>query len=247
MKSTYLFSIYILLITSFSNCQQTNSPRLSTIGKLPFEIHEISGISKFPDDPFLYAINDSGNDASIFKLNLKGGIETKIQIPNLNNIDWEDTASDTSNTIYIGDFGNNKYKRKSFTIYKVHQITSINPYVEKIDFVFEDTKNTKKKHINFDIEAMIHYNNHLFLFSKDRSSKFKGMTKLYKIPDIAGNYKAKLVSTFTTCNDDKDCFITGASINQDKTKIALLTYDKIFLLSNFKGDQLFEGSIQKLN
>ncbi|WP_378175931.1 hypothetical protein [Aquimarina sp. SS2-1] len=209
---------------------------------------EISGITLFPGEEIIYAINDSGNSNSIFLLDLKGEIKKEIRIPNTKNKDWEDLAYDHKHTLYIGDFGNNDNDRKDLVVYKISQISSNTPVAKEIRFTLEDQKKfpPKKKNRNFDIEAMIFRNNYLYLFSKNRNSKFEGITKLYKMPAQPGNHVAKLIATFETCGDEKDCFVTGAAVNKDGSKIVLLTYNKLFVLSDFKDDDFFEGNIEKI-
>ncbi|WP_074410003.1 MULTISPECIES: hypothetical protein [Aquimarina] len=57
---------------------------------------------------------------------------------------------------------------------------------------------------------------------------------------------AKLIGEYETCKNYSNCLITGATINKSEDKIALLTHNKVFLLSNFKDDNLFDGVIQKI-
>jgi len=178
----------------------------------------------------------------------KGLILNKIKIPNSINIDWEDLAYDHKNTIYIGDFGNNKNDRKDLKIYKVSGIVSNKVSVTEINFNFEDQKKFPpgKKNLNFDIEAFIYLHGNLYLFTKDRSKRKMKKTKLYKIPAIAGNYTAKLIGEFETGEDPSDCLITAAAINKKQDKVVLLTHNKLFLLFNFKNDNLLGGDIAKI-
>ncbi len=238
---------FILLMTLTVSCQQNEVSNLIKINSLSSSIHEISGITILSDNR-LYAINDSGNDNTLFSLTQKGKIINTIKITEAKNIDWEDLAYDKEDNIYIGDFGNNNNDRKDLVIYKVSGIIANNVSVSKIEFVLEDQKKfpPKKKNLNFDIEAFIHLNGNLYLFTKNRVKKDIKTTKLYKIPAKPGKYVAKLTGEYETCEDDSDCFITGATINRAEDQIALLTYNKIFLLSDFTKDNLFDGKIQKI-
>ncbi|TPN82449.1 SdiA-regulated domain-containing protein [Aquimarina algicola] len=239
-------SFIMFLVTLSMSCQKHNTS-LKKITSLKKSLKEVSGITQLSDGN-LYAINDSGNDNTLFCLDSKGDILEKIKIPGAKNIDWEDLAYGENDTLYIGDFGNNTNDRKNLVIYKVSGVISRNISVSKIKFTLGDQKSfpPKKKNLNFDVEAFIYLNDHLYLFSKNRSSKFEGTTKLYQLSTKPGKHVAKLIDTYSFCNDPADCFITGAAINTQKDKIVLLTYNKLFILSDFKNNNLFKGGIQKI-
>ncbi len=243
IKLSYL----ILLTTMTMSCQKDKHSDLTKIKKLSHSINEISGITMLSDAK-LYAINDSGNDNTVFCLNQKGEIINEIKIPGTKNIDWEDLAYDQENNIYIGDFGNNNNDRKNLVIYKVNGLLSNAISVEKIKFIFEDQKKfpPKKKNFNFDVEAFIHLNGNLYLFTKNRAKNSKGKTKLYKVSATPGKYMAKLVGEYKTCEDSSNCLITGAAINHSGDNIALLTHNKVFLITDFTEDNLFNGNIKKI-
>ncbi|GAA4279178.1 SdiA-regulated domain-containing protein [Aquimarina mytili] len=240
-------SYLILLLTMTASCQKKKDSNLVKINSLPNAIHEISGITLL-HNTILYAINDSGNDNTLFELNERGKIMREIKIQDAKNIDWEDLAYDQNNNIYIGDFGNNTNKRKDLVIYKVSDVSTSKVTIDKIKFSYEDQHKfpPKKKNLNYDVEAFVYLNDNLYLFSKNRSSKFNGETKLYKIPAKAGNHTAKLIDTFVLCEDSKDCFVTAATVNKEGNKIALLTYNKLFIFSDFTEDDFFGGAIKKI-
>ena len=229
-------------------CQKKSNTDLVTISRLSNDLKEISGITKLPNDIGIYAINDSGNSNTLFKLDQKGTITRSFEIPNSKNKDWEDITYDSEGTIYIGDFGNNYNDRKNLVIYKVSGIHSDSLETTKIKFSLEDQKKFPpgKKHRNFDIEAFIHKDGSFYLFSKNRSKKFNGVTKLYKLEDKPEKQIAKLITTYKIGDDQNDCFISGAAINNKGDEIALLTYNKVFILSEFKDDDLFNGTVKKI-
>ncbi|WP_035093440.1 NHL repeat-containing protein [Aquimarina macrocephali] len=243
LKLSYL----ILLMTVTASCQKDKNVDLIKINTLPNLLHEISGITMLSDHN-VYAINDSGNSNVLFCLNQKGKIVRQIKIPGAKNIDWEDLAHDQEDNIYIGDFGNNGNDRKDLVIYKVSGILSNTIITSKIEFIYEDQKKfpPKKKRLNFDVEAFIHLHGNLYLFTKNRGKKSKGVTKLYRVSATPGKYTAKLIGKYETCKNYSNCLVTGATINKSEDKIALLTHNKVFLLSNFKDDNLFDGVIQKI-
>lgn len=241
------FSYLIFLAAISVNCQKDKKSNLLNVHTFPKTLHEISGITMLSNNR-LYAINDSGNENILFCLNAKGEVLQKIKIPETKNIDWEDLAYDKEDNIYIGDFGNNRNSRKDLCIYKISGILSNSISVSKIEFAYEDQKEfpPKKKKLNFDVEAFIYLENSLYLFTKNRIKKGKGITKLYKIPTTSGQHIAKLIGEYKICKNNSDCFITGAAINKKNDKIVLLTHDKVFLLRDFKGDNLWTGNIQKI-
>lgn len=239
--------ILILLYTSTSSCQKNKNDRFSKICSLSSSLREISGIVTLSDGN-LYAMNDSGNDNSIFKLDSEGKLLEKILIPHTKNVDWEDLAYDQQDNIYIGDFGNNANKRKDLTIYKVSGITNNDIQVSKTSFYFEDQKKfpPKKKKNYFDIEAFIYLDGYFYLFTKNRGDLSKHTTKLYKLLAKSGNQIAKPIDLYKTCGDPSDCLITAATINAKRNKIALLTHNKVFLISNFSSDDFFDADIEKI-
>ncbi|MBW1298373.1 hypothetical protein [Aquimarina litoralis] len=241
-------SFLLIGITLSVSCQKKNDTDLIVIDHLSSSLHEISGITYLHGNSGLYAINDSGNDNVVFSLNKKGKIQNELKIPDSKNVDWEDLAYDLKGNLYIGDFGNNNNDRKDLAIYKVSGIHTNTLHTSTLKFSLEDQKKfpPSKKKRNFDIEAFIYKNGSFYLFTKNRSSKFNGETKLYKLKDKIGEQKAKLIGKYTLCEDANDCFISAAAINFKGDKIALLTYNKIFILSDFSEDDLFGGKIKKI-
>ena len=156
-------------------------------------------------------------------------------IEGLTNKDWEAITIDKNNNLYIGDFGNNKNDRKDLKIYKIDGFQTKTPKVSIINFSLSDQTEfpPKKSKRNFDLEAFISKGDFLFLFTRNRSSSFNGETKIYKLDKKPGTHEAEFIGTLFIGNDDDDCFITDAAINQAEDKIALLTYNKIILLDSF--------------
>lgn len=227
--------INVFLLFCIYSCQSQKSKELKKINTLSKMINEASGLTYIPEAYSVYTINDSGNSSSLYELDLEGNIKRVIDIP-IKNVDFEDLTYDHSGHVFIGDFGNNKNDRKNLTIYQINVDTQYPSVTKTIPFALEDQKDfpPKKKHRNFDIEAFVRYKKGFFLFTKNRSSDFDGTAKVYYLDDQSKDKIAQLIYSFKTCKDDKDCFVTGAAINHDKSKIVLLTYNKIFLLTNFE-------------
>jgi WD40 repeat protein len=119
---------------------------------------------------------------------------------------------------------------------------------KKIKFSYADQINfpPSKANKNFDCEAFIHFKNNLYLFSKNHSRPYSGYTKLYKLPDVPGTHIATLIDSFRTGNTAPLSFITAATLSPDQKKLVLLSSDKIFVFSDFEGDNFFKGKRKKI-
>jgi len=217
---------------------------------LPKSLKESSGIENLEGSDNFWMINDSGNSNELFEITSKGKIKQVVEVVNARNKDWEDLASNGNNQLFIGDFGNNNNKRKDLAIYSVNinQIKDGKVSATKISFYFEDQEKfpPKKKDRNFDVEAFVYKEGYFYLFTKNRSSKFDGATKLYKLLAQEGEQKAVLTGTFVTCQDQSDCLITSAALSKDKNVLVLLTHNKLFQFTNFKGGNFFDGVIKEI-
>lgn len=245
-KYSLLLSFFILI-----SCVSQEFKMLEITGNLPNSLKESSGIENLNGSDNFWMINDSGNSNELFEVSETGKIQQVIKVKNAKNKDWEDLATDGQNKLFIGDFGNNGNNRRDLAIYTV-SISSINNgevVAEKITFHFEDQEKfpPKKRERNFDVEAFIYMNGYFYLFTKNRSSHFNGIAKLYKIPAEVGNHTAQLISEFITCVDSNTCLITSATISNNNKELVLLTHDKLFLFTNFKEDDFFNGSVSEIN
>jgi len=57
---------------------------------------------------------------------------------------------------------------------------------------------------------------------------------------------ASWIGSFKTCEDRSDCQITGAAIHQDSGKLALLSNNKVWIFSDYTGDDFTSGKIEKI-
>ncbi|HEY2727373.1 MAG TPA: hypothetical protein VGI61_09390, partial [Parafilimonas sp.] len=211
-------------------------------------INETSGLLWW--NKLIWTHNDSGGQPQLYGLDSStGNIVRTVTITNAGNIDWEDIAQD-GQYIYIGDFGNNANgNRTNLKIYRVKKsgikikdsvaASVIHfSYSDQTDFTPTGSNNT-----NFDCEAMIAYNDSLFLFSKDWKD---GKTRLYKLPKVPGTYIAEKTSELNV-----DGLITGAEIISDKRVIVLTGYSNtvtpfIYLLYDFSGNNFFGANKRKI-
>lgn len=225
---------------------------IKIVSKLPVSISESSGL-QFISDGHLWTHNDSGNQPVIYQIDTTGKINKFITITNATNYDWEDLAKDEEGNLYIGDFGNNQNNRKSLQIYKIsnpEKFPKDRMKAEVIEFSYSDQSSYPPlpSDMNFDSEAMIVFKNNIYIFSKNNTKPFSGYVKMYCVPNVPGKYSAELLdSLLLDTSNILENVITGADISPDQKKIALLTYNKVILLSNYKGADFFRGDRKEIS
>lgn len=243
-------SILIVFITLTASCQDFG--KLHVVADLPRTLKEVSGIEYFSNDSIVWTINDSRNPPEIYGFDLESKkIQKVIRLKNASNIDWEDLATDTIGNLYIGDFGNNASNREDLTIYGIGDPGGVEkrrnePLVTTFHYEDQEKFPPKEKDLSFDTESFIHFNGHFYLFTRNRAKKFDGRTKIYKLPAKEGNFEAKLIGSFKTGEDPKDCEVTGAAIHHPSGKIALLSYNKVWLFSDYEGDDFTSGTVKEI-
>ncbi|WP_461303959.1 hypothetical protein [Aureisphaera sp.] len=245
-KMTYLF----LLIIAQVSCQDFG--KMQFVADLPGQINEVSGIEIFPGDPFIWTINDSRNPPEVYAYNLqrKKMVQT-IRVKNAPNIDWEDLATSPDGTLYVGNFGNNISNRTDLAIYGIQKPGSLDKRrYEPIEttFTFADQLKfpPKEKNKSYDVEAFFYLNEHFYLFTRNRAKKYDGTSKIYRLPAKPGEQTAAFIGEIKTCDDQSDCEITSAAIHHETGKIALLSYNKVWIISNYTGDNFAHGDIDKI-
>ena len=206
---------------------------LTVIADLPKSLDEISAVEITPNSNLLWVIEDAGNDTKLYGLNHIGKIDKVLDIINAQNIDWEDLTSDDEGNIYIGDFGNNSKNRSEFTIYKVEHPELALKTIKAKSIIFSLPKDIKTQ----DFEAFFLLDDNFYIFSKDKKHG-----KLFKVPNIIGTHQAVFITNFNL--KGKNNAITSADVFNNS--IILLNHDKIWKISNYKGDNFFDGDIVAL-
>ena len=224
------------------------------------EISESSGIAIsrwWPD--VIWTHNDSGDSARIFATDLKGNVlmpnfvntETYkgLSVGNAVNVDWEDIATDNEGNLYIAACGNNANMRRDLAIYKIREPdpnTAITTrYHQVYPFTWPDQQSFPPKLKNFDCEAIFWANGTIYLLSKNRSDR---LTKLYRFETLKHDELniPTLVDSFEVFGQ-----VTAADATDDGSRIAVLTYDNVwvFELTGVDGmyqDDWFKGKVYYL-
>jgi hypothetical protein len=149
------------------------------------ELKEISGL-QYLNDTLLVAHNDGGNAPMIYFLNPNSGkIIKRVILKNTKNVDWEDMALN-GNYLYIGDFGNNNNKRKNLTIYRFSwkdalKQDSISTDLMTIAYADQMAFPPENKALNFDAECLAFADGYLWIFTKNRTEPFDGVSNVYRV------------------------------------------------------------------
>lgn len=218
----FLFSLKVATCNCHSEIKRSNFQAakaqytITKTGTLPVCINENSGLTNAWQENYYWTHNDGGGNAELYMIDKRGYVFDTLLINDAVNIDWEELTKDNEGNIYIGDFGNNNQARKDLCIYK-HK----NNKTQKITFRYADQTEFPAQKRVFDCEAFFWHDGNLYLFSKDWSKKHH--TKLYMIPDKAGDY---------TISPQDSVFlkspVTAADISPDGKEFALLSYGKIY-------------------
>jgi hypothetical protein len=249
-KPLMLLTLFSILISFTVGHSQTIS--IVEKASLPALLIQSSGI-EVVNKNYIWSHNDSSGNPELYSFDSTGTLLRTLKILNATNIDWEDMAQDTSGNFYIGDFGNNTHNRQDLKIYIIPDpatllVDSVIPqvinYSYSDQFAFPPADSLK----NFDAEAMIAFQDSLYIFSKDWSNPYSGYTKLYKLPSLPGTYVAELIDSFYTGPGPTIPYsITSADISPDNSKLILLGYNKCWLFTNFTGNDFFSGTSQLFN
>ncbi len=201
---------------------------------LTSELSEISGLEKLTDS-LLIAINDGGNEPLIYVLDFTGKIIAKKAVTNATNIDWEALAIDQK-YVYIGDFGNNLNERKDLCIYRISRNSILNEeqliaekmflrYREQTQFPPEQTSRY------FDAEAMTFFEGQLWIFTKNSTKPFDGISYIYAVQFESNQSKTLSITAELKLNKTsylKDAITSACTVG---TTIVLTTYNRMIELS----------------
>ena len=190
--------------------------------ELNSSVNETSGLL-FLDDRII-THNDSGGDNDLYEIDVtSGNILRTVTISNASNADWEDLSADDT-YIYVADFGNNSGNRTDLKVYHILQSdlpNSESVTAEVINFSYSDQTDFTPNpgpffSTNFDAEALIHFNNHLYIFTKQWSNE---NSSVYLLPKTPGTYSLDPVDSIKA-----EGLITGGTANSSDNKILLTAY-----------------------
>jgi hypothetical protein len=208
---------------------------------------ECSGLvrSRQHDDLF-WSINDSGNPPRIYPLRrhgedfppAAGESSPGVLVEGVQNVDWEDLTLDADGRLIVADVGNNLNQRQDLTLYVFAEpsptVARVTP-AQRLVVRFPDQTQfpPPKENLNFDCEALFTVGNTIHLLSKHRSDT---LTKLYRLdhPQPDQPNVLTLVDRF-----DPLGMVTAANATRDGKRLAVITYQSVWLFERDTLDQPF--------
>lgn len=260
MKKIILITLLVLTISILSaEVISVTLPEKETIKLTPYatfdfaEIEESSAIvkSRVWDDVY-WTLNDSGCNNRIFPFNSKGELyraewykekDGGIFIGNAINIDWEEMAIDNDGNIYVCDTGNNFNTRKDLAIHVIKDplphATGNTTSFQTIKFFYPEQNEFPAVPNNYDCEAVFWAKKKLYLLTKHRADT---QTHLYRF-DSLDELKINPITRIGTF--EIGGMVTAADASIDGTKLAVLTYNNVWIFEAENGDY-FNGKISWL-
>ncbi|MCY3739868.1 MAG: hypothetical protein OXH00_02480 [Candidatus Poribacteria bacterium] len=222
-----VFAIGIGLYTTTSVPADTNNtPPWQPIGKyIHPDIRESSGIVASRQFEGVYwTLNDSGNPATLYATRLNGELIGEIAVKGSGNFDWEALGIDDKNQLWIGEIGNNS--RLRFDL-KVVVVAEPDPFTETEAEVIASYP-YRYPNENVDAEGLFIVEGIPYIVSKERERAV-----LYRFPILQVDTKQVLerVGEFAGAK-----FVTGAGVSADGTRLAVCTYDALWVYHSTTGD-----------
>lgn len=235
-----LAMLFISLIPWKAHGQQ-----LIFLAALQDSLRETSGLTYL--NQRLITHNDSGRKPALYEIDsVSGEIIRTVVISNATNVDWEDICQDGT-YLYLGDFGNDG-SRTDLKIYRLlisSYLTTDNDTVtaDTLQFNYADQTSFMPAQFttNFDAEALISYNDSLYIFTKNWGNNW---TNIYALPKTPGTYQINRVDSINAQG-----LVTGATYNT-LTKTVLLvgyTFNSPFIIeiSDFTFNEFSGGTIER--
>lgn len=195
-------------------------------------IDECSGLEHSRKYPGVFWVhNDSGDEARLFALDARANLLCEVGLDGARNVDWEDIATDDAGQLFIGDFGNNRNRRRDLVVYVVDEpdpATAVDgklriPVKRRLPFRYAEQRAfPDSTQLNFDCEAMYWRDGSLFLLTKHRSDL---RTALYRLdPD---DTREQVVERLADAEVQSP--VTAAALSPDGSLLAVLSYQYILL------------------
>ena len=197
----------------------SDTPPWRPIGKYTHpDIRESSGIVTSQQFEGVYwTLNDSGNPATLYATKLNGELIQEIAVRGSGNFDWEALGIDSKNQLWIGEIGNNSRLRQDL---KVVVVAEPDPFTDtEVEVIASYPYRYPNE--NVDAEGLFIAEGIPYIVSKERERAV-----LYRFPTLQPDTKQVLerVGEFAEAK-----FVTGAGLSTDGTRLAVCTYDALWV------------------
>ena len=197
----------------------SDTPPWQPVGRYTHpDIQESSGIVTSQQFEGVYwTLNDSGNPATLYATRLNGELIQEIAVQGSKNFDWEALGIDAKNQLWIGEIGNNSRLRQDLKVVVVAEPDPFNDTAAEViasyPYRYPDE--------NVDAEGLFITGGVPYIVSKERERAV-----LYRFPTLEPDVKQVLerVGEFADAK-----FITGAGLSEDGTRLAVCTYDALWV------------------
>ncbi|MBF5045413.1 hypothetical protein FGE12_23605 [Aggregicoccus sp. 17bor-14] len=157
--------------------------------KVPHALRELSGLAASPRHPgALYALNDSGDAARFFALDVSGAQLAQFVLPDAHVRDVEDLAlgpCPEGTCLYLADIGDNARARTGYALYRVPEPPSLPPSGSppvalpfvRVPFTYPDGRARNA-------EALLVHRDALYVVTKRRGAE---ATEVFAVPAAGGS------------------------------------------------------------
>ncbi len=216
----------------------------SVIASLHYDdLSEASGIAASRKNMgMLWAHNDSGNDPSLFLLDMNGEIKTTYKFKeNIMNRDWEDMAIGPGNLgdenmIYIADIGDNFSMRDQITVYRFLEPQFSNQQEVEIE-------NTEVINLRYPDRA--HDAETIFIDPIEKAiviiTKRETNVLVFSAPIILGSDKVYTLDSVCTLPFSN---VTAGDITSNGSELLLKTYTDVYYFKREPADELLIEMLQ---
>jgi hypothetical protein len=202
-------------------------------------LKELSGLARSRSQAGRWwALNDGNQPPELYPLSVTGQpLGPPVKVLGARNEDWEELSADDQGNLWIVDMGNNANKRRDLTVYVVREPGPVPPPSIPVDRVirvrYPDQDAFPPAQMNFDCEAAFVRKGSLYLLTKHRSDVG---TKLYRLDDDG----RKAVQVLVPLGYAPDVgMVTGAALHPDGRRLAVLTYNGVWLFEAPEGSDRF--------
>lgn len=187
---------------------------------------ELSGLAVSRRDPsVLWAIEDSGNDATVHALDRTGKRLGEVHLNGVSNVDFEDLAigpCEGGDCLFIADVGDNTESRTDLSILRLTEPAAADGHVEVERFPFRYPDGPQ------DAEALVvDPEGRPVILTKRRDAT----TRLYRIPLLPGGSVADRLGTLDVFDlaDGLVSAVTAADLSADGSALFVRTYGSGFV------------------